>query len=103
LSIGFKDGGSGLGRGLGRECLGSMALEKELGSLVGSDTSVADGGGSSGRFLDSPLSCPLLKPCNSDWDSCVLAEITHLVSGLKEVAVIDVSSRKEFSERQSDR
>ena len=30
-------------------------------------------------------------------------EITHLVSGLNEAQVLDVSSHKEFSERQSDR
>ena len=30
-------------------------------------------------------------------------EITHLVSGLNEAQVLDVSSQKEFSERQSDR
>ena len=68
LSTGFKDGRSGLGRGLGRGCLGSTEKEKELGSVVGSDISVADLGGSFGRFLDSPLSCSPLKPSNSDWD-----------------------------------
>ena len=30
-------------------------------------------------------------------------EITHLVSGLNEAQVPDVSSQKEFSERRSDR
>ena len=29
-------------------------------------------------------------------------EIAHLVSGLNEAQVLDVSSQKEFSERQSD-
>ena len=29
-------------------------------------------------------------------------EITHLVSGLNEAQVLDVSSQKEFSEKQSD-
>ena len=29
--------------------------------------------------------------------------ITHLVSGLNEAQVLDVSSQKEFGERQSDR
>ena len=39
----------------------------------------------------------LLKPCNSDWDSkSVLTEITHMVSGLNETQVLDVSSQKEF-------
>ncbi|KAJ8798757.1 hypothetical protein J1605_016560 [Eschrichtius robustus] len=33
---------------------------------------------------------------------CLLTEITHLVSGLNEAQVLDVSSQKEFSERQSD-
>ena len=33
----------------------------------------------------------------------LLTEITHLVSGLNEAQVLDVSSQKEFSERQSDR
>ena len=32
----------------------------------------------------------------------LLTEITHLVSGLNEAQVLDVSSQKEFSERQSD-
>lgn len=35
MSTGFNDAGSGLGRGLGIECLGSVILEKGLGSLVG--------------------------------------------------------------------
>ena len=30
-------------------------------------------------------------------------EITHLLSGLNEAQILDVSSQKEFSERQSDR
>ena len=30
-------------------------------------------------------------------------EVTHLVSGLNEAQVLDVSLQKEFSERQSDR
>ena len=30
-------------------------------------------------------------------------EITHLVSGLNDAQVLEVSSQKEFSERQSDR
>ena len=48
-----------------------------------------------------------LNPC--DWDSNpakthgLLTEITHLISGLNEAQVLDVSSQKEFSERQSDR
>ena len=43
------------------------------------------------------------------WDSNpakthgLLIEITHLFSGLNEVQVLDVSSQKKFSERQSDR
>ena len=55
-----------------------------------------------------------MKPCTSDWDLNPRArtrtqpkpglptEITHLVSGLNEAQVLDVSSQKEFSERQSD-
>ena len=56
------------------------------------------------------------KPCTSDWDlnprggdsnwaktHSLPTEITHLVSGLNEAQVLDVSSQKEFSERQSDR
>ena len=57
----------------------------------------------------------LVKSCNSDWDfnpaktqigtrtHSLLTEITHPVSGLNEAQVLDVSSQKEFSERQSDR
>ena len=64
----------------------------------------------------------VLKLYNSDWDlnprggartqseprlglepHCLLIEITHLVSGLNEALVLDVSLQKEFSERQSDR
>ena len=58
----------------------------------------------------------LLKPCTSDWDLNPLSqdsnpaktyglptEITYLVSGLNEAQVLDVSSQKEFSERQSNR
>ena len=30
-------------------------------------------------------------------------EITHLVSGLNETQVLDVTTQKEFNERQSDR
>ena len=43
------------------------------------------------------------------WDSnpaktySLPSEITHLVSGLNKAQVLDVSSQKEFSERQSDR
>ena len=42
------------------------------------------------------------------WDSnpakthSLPTEITHLVSGLNEAQVLDVSSQKELSERQSD-
>ena len=54
-----------------------------------------------------PYHCPFvtwqLKLCTSVWDLNLLAEITHLVSGLNEAQVLDVSSHKEFSERQSDR
>ena len=32
----------------------------------------------------------------------LLTEVTHLVSGHNEAQVLDVSSQKEFSERQSD-
>ena len=60
---------------------------------------------------------PGLKPGqNPDWDSnphgrdlnlakthSLPTEITHLVSGVNEAQVLDVSSQKEFSERQSDR
>ena len=60
---------------------------------------------------------PELKPgLNADWDldphgwdsnraktHSLPTEITHLVSGLNEAQVLDVSSQKEFSERQSDR
>ena len=48
-----------------------------------------------------------LNPCG--WDSnpakthSLSTEITHLVSGLNEAQVLDVSSQKEFSERKSDR
>ena len=57
-----------------------------------------------------------MKPCTADWDlnprgwdsnlaktHSLPTEITHLVSGLNEAQVLDVSSQKEFSERQSDR
>ena len=57
-----------------------------------------------------------LKPFPSDWDlnprcldsnpaktHSLPTEITHLVSGLNEAWFLDVSSEKEFSERQSDR
>ena len=53
-----------------------------------------------------------MKPCTSDWDlnprgrdsnpakaHGLLTEITHLVSGLKEAQVLDVSSQKEFSDK----
>ena len=33
----------------------------------------------------------------------LLTEFTHLVSGLKDAQVLNVSSHKEFIERQSDR
>ena len=33
----------------------------------------------------------------------LLTEITHVVSGLNKAQVLDVSSQKEFIERQSDR
>ena len=60
---------------------------------------------------------PGLKPAqNPDWDlnprgedsnpgktHSLPTEITHLVSGLNEAQFLDVSSQKEFSERQSDR
>ena len=52
---------------------------------------------------------------NADWDlnprgqdlnpaktHSLPTEVTHLVSGLNEAQVLDVSSQKEFSERQSD-
>ena len=52
---------------------------------------------------------------NPDWDlnphgqdsnpaktHSLLTEITHLVSGFNEAQILDVSSQKEFSERQSD-
>ena len=48
-----------------------------------------------------------LNPCG--WDSypakthSLPTEITHLVSGLNEAQVLDVSSQEEFSERKSDR
>ena len=54
----------------------------------------------------------VLKPCASDWDSNprsqdsnpaktrgLPTEIIHLVLGLNEAQVLDVSSQKEFSER----
>ena len=58
-----------------------------------------------------------MKPYTSDWDfeqpTCwdsnpakthgLPVEITHLVSGLNEAQVLDVSLQKEFSERQRDR
>ena len=60
--------------------------------------------------------CFILKPCTSDWDlnprgrdsnpaktHGLPTEITHLVSGLNEAQVLDVSLQKEFSETQSDR
>ena len=37
------------------------------------------------------------------WIHSLLTEITHLVSGLNEAQVLDVSWQKEFSERQSDK
>ena len=67
----------------------------------------------SSLFLSQML---LLKPCTSDWDlnprgrdlnpaktDSLPTDITHLVSGLNEAQVLDVSSQKEFSERQSVR
>ena len=36
------------------------------------------------------------------WTHCLFIEITHLVSELSEAQVLDVSSQKEFSGRQSD-
>ena len=48
-----------------------------------------------------------LNPCSQDSNLAkthsLPTEITHLVSGLNEAQVLDVSSQKEFSERQSDR
>jgi len=42
-----------------------------------------------------------LKPCNTDWDlNPLLSEITHLVSGLNETQVPNVSSQKEFSKNK---
>ena len=53
---------------------------------------------------------PGLEPSQiSEWDSKpakthgLPTEITHLVSGLDEAQVLDVSLQKEFSEKQSDR
>ena len=56
-----------------------------------------------------------VKSCTSDWDlnprsrdsnpaktHSLPTEIIHLVSGLNEAQVLDVSSQKEFSEKQSD-
>ena len=47
-----------------------------------------------------------LNPHNWDSDPAqthsLPTEITHLVSGLNEAQVLDVSSQKEFSEKQSD-
>ena len=60
-----------------------------------------------GNFTPSPV--VKVQPCISDWDSNLakthglLTEITHLVSGLNEAQVLEVSSQKAFSERQSDR
>jgi len=42
-------------------------------------------------------------PCGQAKTYGVAIEITHLVSGPNEAQVLDVSSQKEFSERQSDR
>ena len=63
-----------------------------------------------------PLRLGLELSLNPDWDSnpcswdsnpakthSLPTEITHPVSGLNEAQVLDVSSQKEFSERQTDR
>ena len=45
-------------------------------------------------------------PAKTQTGTCthgLLIEITHLVSGLNEAQLLDVSSQKEFSERQRDR
>ena len=50
-----------------------------------------------------------LKLFMSDWDlnpgktHGLPTKITHLISGLSEAQVLDVSSQKEFLERQTDR
>ena len=57
-----------------------------------------------------------MNSCNSDWDlnpngqdlnqaktHSVPIEITHLVSGINEARVLNLSLQKAFSERQSDR
>ena len=56
-----------------------------------------------------------VKWCNPDWalnppartqtwpKSSLPTEITHLVSGLNEAQVLDVSLHTEFSDRQNDR
>lgn len=59
LSTGFKGRGSGPGRGLGTQCLGSVVLDKESGNWVGSESSDTGWSSSSCRSLDSPLSFPL--------------------------------------------
>ena len=55
------------------------------------------------------LSLGLESSPNPDWAlnlakvGGLLNEVTHLVSGLNEVHVFDVSSQKKFKARQSDR
>ena len=44
---------------------------------------------------------PPRKPCLHPHS--LLTEFTHLVSGLNKAQVLEVSSQKEFTERQSDR
>ena len=75
--------------------------------------------GTPSKMLEGPsqwVHMVVLKACTSDWDlnlcgrdlnpaktHSLPTEITHLVSGLNEAQVLDVSSQKEFGERQSDR
>ena len=46
---------------------------------------------------------PMCRDSNPAKTHGLPTEITHLVSGLNEAQVLDVSLQKEFSERQSDR
>ena len=54
-------------------------------------------------MLLNPSSCWNRATQIATWTHGLLIEITHLVLGLNEAQVLDVSSQKEFSERKIDR
>ena len=54
--------------------------------------------------LESNPDCVALKPHNPDWGLNPLSwDWIHLVLGFNKVQVLDVTSQKEFRERQSER